>query len=216
MANSRFHHEEIFRGKDLVQKLSKLKVTVCGAGALGSNLVDTLCRQGFSDLKVIDNDTVDVHNINTQVYGDMDVGALKVNALKNKVFRHVGTEIVAENKKLDAGTVKSLLKNSGLVVDCFDNTAARQCVQDECRRAKIPCLHAGLNTDYGEVFWDQKYKVPPDVAGDVCDYPLARNLIMVIVAITAEEIMDFVLSKKPRLGNWSLTLKDLAIKPVIV
>ena len=216
MANSKFHHEEIYRGADLVKKLAAHRITVCGAGTLGSNLVDTLTRQGFPNIRVIDMDRVDLHNINTQVYGEKDVGALKVQALRNRVFANVGTEIEIDQKKMEAGNVKKQLKDSTLVIDAFDNTAARQLVQDECRARKMPCLHAGLFEDYGEVIWDEKYRVPKDGQGDVCDYPLARNLAMLVVSITAEEVVDFCLAKKPRLGNWSVTLKDLAIRPMVV
>ncbi len=217
MANSKFHHEEIYRGKELTQKLSKHTLTVCGAGALGSNLIDNLTRQGFTNIKVIDKDRVEVHNLNTQVYADADVGALKVDALKNKAFRNVGAEIEAISKELTPANVKQLLKKSTLVLDCFDNNAARQTVQDEVRARKIPCLHVGLFADYGEVVWDEKYRVPKDqTEGDVCDYPLARNIAMLACVVATEEILSFCLQDKPRYGNWSITLKDLAIRPLIV
>lgn len=210
-ARSKFHHEEIYRGKDFMKKLSTANITICGAGALGSNLVDTLARQGFSSIKVIDMDRVEVHNINTQVWGDMDVGAQKADALKNRIFRHVGTEITSVAKELTASNAKTLLKGASLVVDAFDNTPSRQLVQTICREQKLQCLHAGLFADYGEVIWDERYKVPPKSDGDVCDYPLARNLISIVVAITAEEILNF-LTPKPRRASWSVTLKDLAIR----
>lgn len=214
MANSKFHHEEIYRGKDLVKKLQAHRLTVCGAGALGSNLIDTLARQGFPNLKVIDMDRVDVHNINTQVYGEKDVGALKVQALRNRIFSAVGTEIEVVDKELTAANVKKFLKDSTLVLDMFDNTVSRQLVQDECRARKVPCLHSGLYEDYGEVVWDHKpYVVPKQSAeGDVCDYPLARNIAMMVVVVTAEEILDFCLAAKPRQKSWSITLKDLAVR----
>ncbi len=212
MSQSKFHHEEILRGKDLVKRLSEFRLTVCGAGALGSNLVDSLARIGFSHIKVIDFDRIENHNISTQLYGDMDVGALKADALKTRIFRHVGTEIEAVNKELTAANAKNLLKNSDLVVDVFDNKSSRQLVQDECRARKIQCLHGGLSDIYGEVMWDKTYRVPKETDGDICDYPLARNIIMLTVCVLSEEILDFCLAEKPRLKNWSITLKDLSIK----
>ena len=196
----------------LLKRLASHKITVCGAGALGSNFVDTLVRQGFSQIRVVDMDRIEVHNINTQVWGDMDIGALKADALKNRVFRHVGTEIEAVSKQLTAANAKQLLKGSDLVVDMFDNSASRQLIQTECQGRKIPCLHAGLYEDYGEVIWDETYRVPKDTQGDVCDYPLARNLVMLVVSVAAEETLDFCLSKKPRKGSWTITLKDFAIR----
>lgn len=174
--------------------------------------METLARQGFPNFKVIDKDRVDTHNVNTQIYGLRDVGALKVDALKNRMFQNVGVEIEAVNKELNAGNAKTLLKGASLVVDVFDNSASRKLVQDECRAKKIPCIHAGLFADYGEVIWDDTYRVPKDSDQDVCDYPLARNLVMFVTHILAEEILDFSFAKKPRIGRWSFTLKDLAAR----
>jgi molybdopterin/thiamine biosynthesis adenylyltransferase len=210
MANSKIHHEEIYRGKDFAKKLTGL-VTVCGAGALGSNLVDNLTRQGFSKIRVIDMDRVETHNLNTQVWNERDIGAMKVAALRTKVFANMGLEIETFDKELTATTVDKMLKGSALVVDCFDNHKARKLVQEYCRAKKIPCLHLGLFSDYGEVFWDEKYKVPQNSEGDVCDYPLARNVILLTVAAGSEEILEFFLAPKPRRFGWSITLKDLRI-----
>jgi hypothetical protein len=118
---------------------------------------------------------------------------------------------------LEAGNVKQLLKKATLVLDCFDNNTARQCIQDEVRARKTPCLHVGLYEDYAEVVWDEKYRVPKDQAqGDVCDYPLARNIAMLACIVATEEILSFCLDAKPRFSSWSITLKDLAIRPLVV
>ena len=49
---SKFHHEQIYRGADSLARLSAVRLTLCGAGALGSHLADNLVRQGFVALKV--------------------------------------------------------------------------------------------------------------------------------------------------------------------
>src|SRR5678815_1617174 len=103
----KFHHEQLYRGADLVQKLGAVRVTLCGAGALGSNLADTLARQGFRRLKVIDKDRVEEHNVSTQLYGEGDVGAWKVEVLRNYLFRATGVEIEAVRKELTQRNVAS-------------------------------------------------------------------------------------------------------------
>lgn len=213
MAASKFLHEEIYRGKDLIEKLSSYKITVCGAGALGSNLVENLSRTAFQNIKVIDKDRVELHNISTQIYGQKDVGAVKTDALKARIFRDVGTEIISVNKELTKSNVKNFLKDTDLIVDAFDNSASRRLIQEEVRKNKIPCIHIGLYESYGECIWNQNYIVPEDVKeGDVCDYPLARNIIMLAVIVATEEILSFFLDKVPRQKNWTITLKDLIIK----
>ena len=64
---------------------------------------------------------------------------------------------------------------------------------------------------YGEVVWNESYTVPVDTGVDLCDYPMARNLVMLVVAMAAEEIMDFIVAQTPRRKNWSVTLEDLRV-----
>jgi molybdopterin/thiamine biosynthesis adenylyltransferase len=206
---SKFLHEEIYRSADAVHKVGATPVTICGAGALGSNLADNLARQGFGKLRVIDRDRVEEHNVGTQIYSAGDVGAWKVEILRNRLFRAVQIEIDAISKELTERNVRSLLKGSHLVVDTFDNSASRRLVQEHCRSAQIECLHVGLYADYCEVVWDSIYRVPNDIAGDVCEYPLARNLVLLAVTIASETLIRFVLDNIRE--SRSATLKDFGV-----
>jgi len=189
---------------------SNIKIMVCGIGAIGSNLVDSLARQGFRKILVLDKDRVERRNISTQIYGENQIGYLKTQALKTTIFRNTGIEIDTICKELTA-TNSKLLKQVHLVVDAFDNSASRKLVQDACRLHNIKCIHVGLSSGYGEVCWDEKYRVPNDVGRDVCEDQFSRNLISITVAVASEEIIDFCISNKPRIGNWTITLKDLVI-----
>jgi molybdopterin/thiamine biosynthesis adenylyltransferase len=209
---SKLHHETIYRGADAVAKLATVPVTLCGAGALGSQLADNLARQGFSQLRVIDRDRVEEHNVSTQLYGESEIGSWKVEVLHQRIFRATGVEIDAVRKELTDRNAGSLLQGAGLVVDTFDNSSSRRIVQEQCRELRLPCLHAGLYADYGEVIWDENYRVPRDVAGDVCDYPLARNLVLLVVALASEVILADVLHGRRQ--NWSATLGDFAVRPL--
>jgi molybdopterin-synthase adenylyltransferase len=209
---SKFHHEAIYRGAAALAKLGEARVTLCGAGALGSQLADNLARQGVGQLRVIDRDRIEEHNVSTQLYGESEIGTWKVEVLRQRLFRATGIEIDAIRKEMTERTARSLLQDGGLVVDTFDNSAARLLVQEACRALSLPCLHVGLFADYGEVIWDERYRVPGDVAGDVCDYPLARNLVLMTVALASEVLLRFVL--EGRRENWSATLRDFAIRPL--
>jgi molybdopterin/thiamine biosynthesis adenylyltransferase len=206
----KYHHEFLYRGADAAPRLAEAHLTLCGAGALGSHLADTLARQGLRRLRVIDRDRVEEHNVSTQIYGEADVGAWKVDVLRNHLFRATGIEVDAERKELSERTVRKLLQGSGIVVDTFDNSASRQLVRDHCRNANVECLHAGLFADYGEVIWNEAYRVPGEGGEDICDYPLARNLILLTVAVAAETLVRYVLAGERR--NWSITLGDFAVR----
>ena len=204
------HHESLYRGPEAIARLAASRLTLCGAGALGSHLADNLVRQGVKALGVIDRDKVESHNVGTQLYGESDVGARKVEVLKNRLFRTCGVEIDAVAKELTDRTADKLLADSGLVLDTFDNSASRRLVQETCRRLGLPCLHVGLNADYAEVLWDEGYRVPSDVGADVCDYPLARNLVLLAVAVASEVVVRFV--AEGRRENWTVTLRDFAVR----
>src|SRR5262249_10266738 len=146
-------HEQLYRGPDALARLSALRLTLCGAGALGSHLADNLARQGVAALKVIDRDRVEEHNVSTQLYGESDVGAWKGDVLRSRGFRAVGVEVEAVNKELTEKNARALLKGAGLVMDTFDNSASRRLVQEQCRALQVPCLHVGLFADYAEVVW---------------------------------------------------------------
>lgn len=208
----KYLHEAIYRGAEALEKLAAPLVTICGAGALGSHLADNLARQGFKRLRVIDRDRVEEHNVSTQLYGASEIGAWKVEALRNRLFRAVEVEIEANSKELTDRTAKTLLKGSDVVIDTFDNSQSRRLVQAQCRAAKLPCLHVGLYADYCEAIWDEHYRVPNDVAGDVCDYPLARNLVVLAVALASEVLLRFMLNGEQ--SNYSATLRDFQIREI--
>ena len=210
-----FAHEESYRGKDLLVKLASKQIVICGAGALGSNLADMLCRQGYSKLRVIDMDRVETHNVNTQLFGQVDVGSMKVASLRNRLFRDTGVEIETFDKELTASNVNKGLKGADLIFDTFDNRKSRTLVYEYCKKSGADCLHGGMFDSYGEVVWNKEYMVPSDAAPgavDVCDYPLARNLVMFVVTMLAEEATDFCTAKAPRKLRWSITLKDLSVR----
>ena len=207
-----FHHEALFRGQEALDRLGEIRMVVCGAGAVGSNLVDNLLRQGFRQVTVIDFDRVEAHNVGTQTYAESDVGAFKVEVLQAEAFRAVGVEIGAERQRLTERNVGRLLAGASLVIDGFDNHDSRMLVTQHCREAGIPCLHIGLGADYAEVLWNEGYRVPQDLfedGADVCDYALARNLIQFAVALASEAIVRFVLEGQQH--NYSFTLRDLQI-----
>src|ERR671934_238397 len=97
---AKFHHELLYRGDASLAKLAAFPLTLCGAGALGSHLADNLVRQGFQTIRVIDRDRVEEHNVSTQLYGEADVGAWKVEVLRQRLFRATGIELEAVRKEL--------------------------------------------------------------------------------------------------------------------
>lgn len=208
---SALFHEQRYRREEAMRRLRDLAVTVCGAGALGANITESLARQGFVRLRVIDRDRVEERNLSTQPYYRTDVGAFKTKILANSLYRALGVTVEARTEELTSANAEKLLGGSGLVLDTFDNSVARQAVKDVCARLSLPCLHAGLAGDYAEIIWNEVYRIPSAANDDVCDYPLARNLVLLAVAVACETVVAYAVDGKRR--NHTITLDDFAVRP---
>ena len=194
--------------------LKNFPVTVCGAGALGANITESLARSGFCQLTVIDRDRIEERNLSTQPYYRSDVGAFKAKILANNLYRALGVKVNAHSKELTPANVTQILANSAAVIDTFDNSVGRQAVKDYCASASVPCLHVGLAADYSEIIWNQHYRVPSPANDDVCDYPLARNLVMLTVAVACEVMVAFAATKEQQ--NLTCTIGDFAVRQLIL
>ena len=209
-----FFHEQLYRSPSVMSSIKNFPVTVCGAGALGANITESLARSGFCQLTVIDRDRIEERNLSTQPYYRSDVGAFKAKILANNLYRALGVKIEAHSTELTSANSDRLLANSATIIDTFDNSIGRQAVKDYSTSAGIPCVHVGLAADYSEVIWNQHYRVPSAANDDVCDYPLARNLVMLTVAVACEVIVAFVATKEQQ--NLTCTIKDFAVRPLIL
>src|SRR5713101_7531224 len=150
-----YYHEQLYRTPKLMARAREMAVTVCGAGALGANITESLARSGFARLRVIDRDRIEERNLSTQPYYRSDIGAFKAKILGNALYRALGVTVDARAEELTAANAGKLLAGSSLVIDTFDNSASRQAVTDLCNREGIACLHAGLAAGYAEVLWNE-------------------------------------------------------------
>jgi len=206
----RFLHENMYRGSSAMREIRKASAALCGTGAVGSNLAVNLVRQGFFSLILIDRDRVEPHNLGTQIWSEQEVGLPKAECLRNRLFDELGLEVEARPKELTAKNAKRLLEGASILVDSFDNSQSRRIITDYALNTRLPCLHVGLNTDYAEVIWNENYRVPSSGGEDVCDYPLARNLILTAVAVASESLIRFII--KGEKTNYTITLGDFAIR----
>jgi len=185
-------------------------ITICGAGTLGGNIAESLARMRFKSLTVIDRDRVEERNLFNQPYGNGDIGQPKVKALSVALYRAVGAEVNGIFREMTAGNAEKLLAQAELVIDAFDNSESRKVVKDACEALKKPCLHIGISSDgYGEVIWNERYKVPVARQGDPCDEPLSRNLSLIVVAMASEVILAW--SREGEKKDYCVTLGDLTI-----
>ncbi|AIF70161.1 molybdopterin biosynthesis protein MoeB [Palaeococcus pacificus DY20341] len=126
------------------RKLSKAKVAVVGAGALGSWEVYFLKKLGVGEIIVIDRDFVDYNDLPRTIYEEGDVDKPKVDVLKEKF----GVKGYFED--LNPSTVH-LLDEADLIIDGTDNIYTRQVINDYCVKNNKPWIYVGVLSTYGNV-----------------------------------------------------------------
>lgn len=106
---------------EVKEKLSNAYVAIAGLGGLGSNIAVMLARSGVGHLLLIDFDSVDVTNLNRQVYMIPHVGMKKTEALKT-ILEQINPYLDYEFKsvKVTPEMVKDLFAGYPIVCEAFD------------------------------------------------------------------------------------------------
>jgi molybdopterin/thiamine biosynthesis adenylyltransferase len=127
-------------------RLLDSSVVVVGAGGIGSPALQYLAAAGIGSLRVIDDDTVSLDNLQRQVlFGTADVGRPKVEAAGEAVDRlNRDVRFAATRERLTAGNAEGLLAGATLVLDGSDNFATRLVVSDTCTALRIPLVSAAI------------------------------------------------------------------------
>ncbi|HSV49987.1 MAG TPA: HesA/MoeB/ThiF family protein [Candidatus Acidoferrales bacterium] len=122
------------------EKLRKARVAVVGVGGLGSVSSLYLTLAGVGYIRVIDQDTVEPHNLHRQIlYTPDDLHYPKAEAAAKRLKKHnplVQIEAVSEN--VNAGNVEKLLSGVDIVVDGLDNMPTRHLVNQASIKNHVP------------------------------------------------------------------------------
>lgn len=122
------------------RQLAKSKVAVVGVGGLGTVSSLYLALAGVGYIRLIDQDTVETHNLHRQIlyntddlhYPKTEVAAKRLEKLNPLIT----VEAVSEN--VNARNVERLLNGVDCVVDGLDNIVTRYLVNRACVKLKVP------------------------------------------------------------------------------
>jgi molybdopterin/thiamine biosynthesis adenylyltransferase len=122
------------------RRLGASKVAVVGVGGLGTVSSLYLALGGVGQLRLIDQDIVEVKNLHRQILyspADVDYPKAEVAAVQLKKLNPlIKTEAVTEN--VNAGNVERLVSGVDLVVDGLDNMVTRYLINRACVKMKVP------------------------------------------------------------------------------
>jgi len=122
------------------RKLAKSKVAIVGAGGLGTVSSLYLALAGVNYIRLIDQDTVETHNLHRQIlYNTDDLHYPKTEVAAKKLEKQnplITVDAIPEN--VNASNVERLLKGVDCVVDGLDNMVTRYLVNRACVKLNIP------------------------------------------------------------------------------
>lgn len=139
---------------ELAESVSSCRVLVVGAGGIGCELLKNLLLTGFSNLDVIDLDTIDVSNLNRQfLFQKKHVGRSKAQVAKESVLQFCpGASITAYHDSImNTEYDVEFFRKFTLVMNALDNRAARNHVNRMCLAADVPLIESGTAGYLGQV-----------------------------------------------------------------
>lgn len=139
------------------ERLKNSRVTVVGAGGLGSPVLTYLSEAGVGNIRIIDGDEVSLSNLNRQfLHSEADLGRKKALSAKEKLLAmNSAVHIDVITERLTAENVYHLMgdrsERTDVVIDCVDNIRTRLTVSEWCLKNNIPLVEGGISGFYGFV-----------------------------------------------------------------
>ncbi|HEX4414046.1 MAG TPA: ThiF family adenylyltransferase [Lacipirellulaceae bacterium] len=210
-------------GDDGQRRLLASRALVCGCGALGSVIAETLVRAGVGRVRVVDRDFVELNNLQRQVlYDEQDVAdnLPKAIAAANKL-RRINSEIEIEPIVADVThqNIGKLAADVDVIVDGTDNFATRFLLNDFAVKHGKPWIYGGCIGAEGQTMTIVPGKTaclaclmadaPPPGTTPTCDTAgIIAPIVNVIASIEAAEALK-ILSGHEECISARLTIIDL-------
>lgn len=134
-------------GEEGQRRLMEGRALVCGCGALGTVIANTLVRAGVGRVRIVDRDFVELSNLHRQVLFDEDdvrAGLPKAVAAAEKL-RRINSSVEIEPIVADVGpeNIEQLCEGADVIVDGMDNFETRFLINDAAVRHRIPWVYGG-------------------------------------------------------------------------
>lgn len=151
----RYNRQIILRGFDFdgQEALKAARVLIVGLGGLGCAAAPYLAAAGVGHLTLLDFDTVALSNLQRQtLHRDATIGQPKVDSAKASLAAinpHIQLETV--NALLDEAQLLELIARHDLVMDCTDNVAIRNQLNQCCFGLKKPLVSGAAIRMEGQI-----------------------------------------------------------------
>ncbi|MDX1969622.1 MAG: ThiF family adenylyltransferase [Planctomycetaceae bacterium] len=130
------------------------RAVLCGCGALGTVLAETLVRAGIGFLRIVDRDFVEISNLQRQVlFDEADVANQlpKAAAAAQKLSR-INSSVVVEPIVADINhhNIRELCAGVDVILDGTDNFETRFLMNDAALELGTPWIYGGCVGSHGQ------------------------------------------------------------------
>ncbi len=224
-------------GEDGQRRLSESRVTLCGCGALGTVLANTLVRAGVGCLRLIDRDFIETNNLQRQVlFDERDIGENlpKAEAAARKlatINSAVRVEPVVAD--IDRTNILDFVKNADLILDGTDNFEIRYLINDAAVKLGIPWVYGGCIGSHGQTMTILPGETPclrcvfeaapgPGEVGTCETAGVVGPIVNVIASYQAAEALKLLTGHRERINRdllyfdvWENVQKRIKIAPLL-
>lgn len=193
------------------------QITLIGAGAIGGWTALALAKMGFGNLTVMDFDTVDEENMNSQFYRPRDIGKKKVEALHDLVQDFTGISISAVADKYTAK------RFNGIVIAAVDSMEVRSAIWeahkdspftklviDPRMGAESALLYAmNPNNEKDKTSYEKTLYSDNDAVRERCTAKATIYTANLLAGLVSKTVKDYCTSEAkayPRITQWDIAL----------
>ncbi len=149
------HRQELIAGFDQASLTGATGVLI-GAGGIGSEVGEGLCRKGVGRLRIFDHDVVEATNLNRQHFFKQDIGGIKARCLARNLAPHchAGTTLEGYPFSFERRLALEMDMSAAFAVCGVDNSEARVAVSEHYRRLAVPAIFIAVDllAECGHVF----------------------------------------------------------------
>jgi adenylyltransferase/sulfurtransferase len=140
-------------GEEGQKRLRRSRAAVIGVGGIGTVSALYLTLAGVGSLVLVDQDTVELHNLHRQILFSMeDLRLPKAEVAARKLMRvNPEVDISSISDNLREENVEEILRGVNVVVDGLDNMQSRYIINSACSRLSIPYVFGGAIAMEGNV-----------------------------------------------------------------
>ncbi|ORJ27352.1 molybdopterin-synthase adenylyltransferase MoeB [Rouxiella badensis] len=151
----RYNRQIVLRGFDFdgQEKLKASRALVVGLGGLGCAAAQYLAAAGIGALTLLDFDSVSLSNLQRQtLHSDARIGMKKVASAAialAAVNPHVSLQQI--DQRLESDALLALIGECDVVLDCTDNVATRNQLNQACFQLKKPLVSGAAIRMEGQI-----------------------------------------------------------------